>query len=630
VKFWNTPLLLCLLTATLSAQNSTGWVVIPVSEYGTLRGRAFPAAREPEAPSLEAILTRVDYDLRINGDLAAGRASLTVDVLKDGWVRLPIPDGLLVRDAKMEGHAASLLPGEGGRQLTAVLQKRGRSVLLLDVALPVVTSAAEEKLSLPASTSGVTRAAVVLPRQGVEIQVSGGILSSKSESAPETHWVAYGSDGAPLAFTWRRKTEDHRITLPLRLRGTLTELVGLGDDASSVYAQVDLEVAQGAAAQVKMELPDAVTVNQVLGATVADWEAKGGQLTVKFLEPEEHAARFMIAGEARLPRDGAVEIPLLRLRDTERESGGVAIEVVGAGELKDLKPEGLERVDASELGQLVSSRQSPSLMAFRFRPSATPRSLAVSVARYEQQAVLTANIEEARYRVLMTLEGKTLVHARYAIRNSQRNFVRVKLPEGAAMWNASLSGRPVLPGLAADGGLLFPVEKARAGEEAPAFAIEILYVLRGDVWSEKGRASLLLPALDVPVSRTGLMLYYPPVFRVNAEPGSFRVKPFEEATSNALSGEAAAGGAEESAPAHSAQNDLLQQFNSNAAQAATQALVDKFKSRSDGRNAAGTQAAGVAFPAVGPTMFLASELTEENQGPTIVLSYQKEKKGGVQ
>jgi hypothetical protein len=77
--------------------HSPGWVVLPVEEYRTLHARAYPTEREPEPPPVEATLTRVDYDLRVYGELASGRASLTVDVLKDGWVRVPVPGGLLVR-----------------------------------------------------------------------------------------------------------------------------------------------------------------------------------------------------------------------------------------------------------------------------------------------------------------------------------------------------------------------------------------------------------------------------------------------------------------------------------------------------------------------------------------------------
>src|SRR5579862_1288245 len=118
-------LLLCVFCATTaSAQTAThapGWVVITIGDYRSLHAKAYPPDREPEGPPVDATLTRVDYDLRIDGDLASGRASLTVDVLKDGWVRVPIPAGLLVREAKLDGKLVSLVPSTAGRgnQLSA-------------------------------------------------------------------------------------------------------------------------------------------------------------------------------------------------------------------------------------------------------------------------------------------------------------------------------------------------------------------------------------------------------------------------------------------------------------------------------------------------------------------------------
>src|SRR5215469_14123433 len=128
-----------------ASASSPGWVVIPVSEYESLRARAFPGEHDPEAPPVEATLTRVDYDLQVNasGDLASGRASLTVDVIKDGWVRVAIPAGLLVREARLDGKLVSLVPhtgGKGGEHLSAVLDRPGRAVLQLDIALPVASS----------------------------------------------------------------------------------------------------------------------------------------------------------------------------------------------------------------------------------------------------------------------------------------------------------------------------------------------------------------------------------------------------------------------------------------------------------------------------------------------------------
>jgi hypothetical protein len=630
------------------AAHSPGWVVLPVDEYRTLHARAYPIERDPEPPPVEATLTRVDYDLRIDGELASGRATLTVDVLKDGWVRVPVPAGLLVREARLDGKLVSLVPGassKAGSQLSALLSHSGRAVLLLDIAIPVASSTGEESITLPSTASGVTRASVQLPRQGVDVRLTGGLLSEKSESAAESKWIAYGRGNEPLTFAWRRKTEDHRATQPLRMRGSLTQLLGLGEDSTSINAEVNLEVTQGAARVAKIQIPDRVTINQVLGAMVADWEVKASELTVTFLEPVEQTARFVVTGETRSPREGEIDISLLRLLNVERETGGVAVEVLGAGEIKDLKFEGLESADATDLGEMVSNRQSPSLAAFRFRTgdSKLTRSLSLNVARYTPQAVLMANVSEARYQVLISNEGKTLVQARYAVRNNQRNFLKITLPADATLWSASLAAKAVRPGQSPDGSLLLPLDKARAGEEAPEFAVEVVYLSRGTAWNDKGQFKLALPILDLPVSRTGLLVYHPPLFKVTPEPGAFRMQPYENPISAALNppvtysvtgagvgpGVGGAVSALSGAPAPpSSDMDAKDETKSKRSQAATEALLDKFRADSLTGKRAGILPIRVSFPAFGPSLYLVSELTGENQAPSAGLTYQHEKKAG--
>ena len=614
-----------------------GWVVIPVEEYRVLRAKAYPVEHDPEPPPTDATLTRVDYDLHVAGDLAAGRASLTVDVLKDGWVRVPVPAGLLVREARLDGKQVSLVPGaqgKSGMHLSALLSHAGRFELLLDVDVPVASSAGEESISLPSTESGVTRATVLLPRQGVDLRIGGGLLSEKSETAGETKWLAYARGNEALTFTWRRKTEDHHVELPLRLRGSLTQLTSLAEDSTSIYAEANFEIVQGAAREVRIQLPDKITINQVSGAMVADWEMKNGELAVTFLEPVDHNARFVINGEARLPKDGIIDIPLLRLLNTERDTGGVAVEILGAGEIKDQKAQGLEEADATDLGEAVANRQSQGLVAFRARSgkAGATRSLSVNVARYDQQAVLMANIEEARYQVLMSADGKELVQARYAVRNNQRNFVKVTLPAGAVVWSVLLAGRPVRPGQSPDGSLLLPLEKSRGGDDAPAFSVEILYLAKAAVWNEKGQEKLTLPALDLPISRTGLLLYYPPLFRVSAEPGTFRTQEYVNPVSAALEPASTAfsyavGGPKEF--------DRLEQFaklqsnDEKEKKDATRALLDTFKAKSLAGKVTGILPINVAFPAFGPSIFLVSELTSENQSSAAQFNFQRDKKAGV-
>jgi hypothetical protein len=620
------------LTADLS--HSPGWVVIPVDEYQSLRARAYPTERTPEPPPVDATLTRVDYDLHIAGELATGRASLTVDVLKDGWVRVPIPPGLLVREARLDGKLVSLVsgtPGKGGNQPAAVLAHAGRAVLLLDIALPISASAGEERIALPSTSSGVTRASVQLPRQGVDVRLTGGLLAEKTETATESKWLAYARGEEPLTFTWHRKMEDHHVTLPLRQRGSLTQLTSLGEDATSLYAEVNLEVTQGAAKEARIQLPENITINQVSGAMVADWEVKAGELAVTFLEPVEQSARFVITGESKTPRDGHIEIALLRLLNAEHDAGGVAVEVLGAGEIKDLKSQGLENADATDLGDYVAGRQSPSMVAFRFRSgdAKASRSLAVDVARYAQQAVLMANVEEARYRVLLSKEGKTLVEAQYAIRNNSRNFLKITLPSGAAIWSASLAGKPVRPGQAPDGSLLLPLEKARAGEEAPVFVVEIFYLVRESAWAEKGKATLALPALDLPVSRTGVLLYHPPLYKLASEPGAFRMETYESPASSVFRAfDVGSGSLVEYEYGRNSGSVVDVVTKNGSQQSTTQTLVDNFKAKTLGGRGAKVLPIRPAFPAFGPSLFFVSELTAENHAPSLELSYQRDKKDG--
>ena len=87
------PASLCLLllvflnvvptSAQTASSTSPGWVVLPVNEYTALKRAASTTEPEPLPPPVEATLSHVDYDLKIDGDLASGEARLTVDVIRN-------------------------------------------------------------------------------------------------------------------------------------------------------------------------------------------------------------------------------------------------------------------------------------------------------------------------------------------------------------------------------------------------------------------------------------------------------------------------------------------------------------------------------------------------------------------
>ena len=627
LRFSSIILMVLLSAVCSSAQTATptadGWVVLPVSEYTALKRAAAPADPEPAAPPVEATLSRIDYDLKVDGDLASGEARLRVDVIKNGWVRVAMPDGLMVREAQLDGRPVNLAmktTDKGPGRADLLLSKTGRSLLTLKIVAPVTTVAGTDILHLPVSNSAVSHATVELTRQGIDVRITGGLLLEHSEFATGSRWVANGRGGEPLTFAWRRRIDDARANQPLRLRGSITQLVGLGEDATQVNAEVQVEVVQGLANDVRVQLPEQLTVNQVSGAMVADWDVSNNELKVSFIEPVQNTARFTLTGELRMPRAGKLDIPLIRIPNAERETGGVAVEVLGAGEIKERRPNGLEDAEAGELGQLISSRQSPSLIAFRLQPSdgKSIRSLSLEVARYTPQAVLTANIEEAEYNTLIAADGKMLVQSRFAVRNNQRNFLKLTLPSTAVLWSASVAGRPIRPGRAPDGSLLLPLEKTRSGEEAPAFIVEVSYLDRTASWTDKGRSRVSLVAVDLPISKSQLLLHHSPLFRLTPAPGNFRIAPYTPPESSALRSQPSATSTEQ----QRAEGEIP------ADQAETKQLVAKLRDTKRGARPSRNLPLRVAFPRLGPSIFLISELTSENQTPAVEFDFQRNRKRG--
>lgn len=602
----------CLFTASIASAGQApapadGWVVLPVEDYRALRAKAYPVDPAPPPPPVEAAVTRIDYDLAVRDDAVAGTAALTVDVFKDGWVRIGIPAGLLVGDARVDGRPVAVVDQPSPHVL---LSKRGRSTLTLQIVLPLRAMGAAESVVIPPAEAATTAVTLTMPRVGVDVSVANAWLASTSEAGGTTRWIAHASGDQPVSLTWRRRADDRRASQPLKIRGAVTHLVGLGEELTQVTASVRVDVLSGLMRDVVLAIPATLQVSRVSGPTVGDWEASAGLLRVTLLDPVAGATTFSVAGEVRGAAEGAVDVPIMRLRDADREGGGVAVEVLGAGEIIARQPQGLEPADPLDLGGVVSGREAPSMVAYRFAPVAgtAPRGLSVNVARYQSQAAMVANVDEARYQVLATEDGKCLVRARYAVRNNRRGLLSVALPAGATLWSTSVARRVIRPGRSPEGAVLVPLERGRGAEDLPPFVVEIAYAVRTSALADRGTMSLPLPAIDLPISRTGVVLYHSPRYRMAAVTGSFRFEPFSEPLAAVLRED---GPPPSPPPAAAPAKDPV-------------AAQEAFKSRA-GESRPGILPLDIAFPEVGEVAYLVAELTPETQTATLGLQYERER-----
>jgi hypothetical protein len=200
------------------------------------------------------------------------------------------------------------------------------------------------------------------------------------------------------------------------------------------------------------------------------------------------------------------------------------------------------------------------------------------------------------------------------VRNNQRAFLAVRLPPGATLWSAAVAGRPLRPGLDQNGAVLLTLQKGRAGEDAPAFAVELTYVQRGEAWTDKGRGQLTLPAVDLPAARSAISLRHSPRFDVAPLAGAFRLEtdtgPFT-ATLNDV------------APTLM-ERDGSARGDAPAAMAGARTAGAETTPAAVGRLFSGPMPVAVNFPEFGRALFLAAELTAELQAPSVEFTYKRE------
>ena len=528
-----------------------GWVALTIADYLKLRDQANPRPAPPPPPPARATVSETAYDLIAGDGLATGTAELAIDVLDDGWVDVPLPASLFVRAARLGGRplpitdgrqAAGASPGtspgsgagSGSRRI--LLSRRGRSLVTLDVAVPIAETAGNEYIQLPPATGGLVRVTLTVPRADVAIVASGGTIIERRGEPSARRVIAHAALGQALGLSWSRQRATNGPALPVRLRGQLQHVVGLGEETALVTARVTVEVLRGGASAFTLRVPDGLVVNQVQGAHVADWDVQGAALTITLLDRVDRQVAVIVSGEFRPPASGRIEVPLLHLADAERESGAVAVEVLGAGEVTKHEARGLDPTDPTDLGDLLSGRVSPAIVAFRYRgdwPDAE-RALALTLTRYAPQEVLLAAVDEARYRAIVSEDGKALVEGRLAVRNNQRSFLALTLPGGATLWSVAVDGRPVRPGTGPKGSVLVPLPKRRGGSDAARVIVGLMYADTAAAWGPSGEWRLTLPAIDLPVQQMGLTVKHSPRYRLTPLPSDFHAQANEPPLSDVL------------------------------------------------------------------------------------------------
>ena len=309
-----------------------------------------------------------------------------------------------------------------------------------------------------------------------------------------------------------------RAVAPERKQGKfdaqVDTLISIGDVTMKGSATVEINVKSGAILALVLRLPRDVNVLGVTGPSIRSHEVRSGDdlqsIDIDFTQEMEGQFRLEVNYE-RIMSDSEREsrVPTVSVADAEVEHGRIAVEALSAAEVRATAADQLSSLDVNELPQqLVLKTTNPILLAYKYVHAEPPYRLALKITRHREIDVQVAAIEKAHYSTLYTRDGLAVSTARFFVRNSRRQFLRLELPPESQIWSVFVDGKAEKPAEAEapnDGSAVL----IKMINSATGFPVEIIYATEVAPMVFMGSVHGRLPTPDMVVTHTRWDVYLP-------------------------------------------------------------------------------------------------------------------------
>lgn len=473
--------------------------------------------KDPEAAPREHALSAARYKGRVileGGEpkSAVFTGTFKVDVLKkEGWVRVPLlPTSVAVTSAKIGGVEAPVVV-DGG-YYTLITDKKGAFDVTIEFATSVFTSEGSSGFSFQLVPSGAADVELAVPAsEELDFKVANAKLQSdKVVGGDRVVSASLPSTGA-LSVSWQREIPEAVKEDP-RLYAEVYTLVGVGDGLLTATSTIHHTILFAGVDNLKVQLPEGMTLLDVKGSGVRDWTVKDRELSVLLNYAAEGAYPLTLEMERPLAAGGQtatapIPVPL----GVERAKGWVGVEARGNLEIDGGDVKGATPVDVRALpAAILGITGNPVLLGYKYL-AGTP-AVPLVVSEHDDVDVLVTLLDQAVATTMWTVDGRRLTSVRYQVRNNRRQFLRLELPGGAELWSASVGGRAVQPAKAGDGKVMIPLVRSQStGGSLAAFEVEVVYVEQGTKPDSTGKGSFTaqLPKPDAPTTWVGWTVYAP-------------------------------------------------------------------------------------------------------------------------
>ena len=459
------------------------------------------------------------YEAELEEDIANIKGAINFEVFSKGRTKIPLVSSTNVGLIEVSvNRGASFVIAEGNKYYL-VIDKPGRYKLDIEYLIKVKRERERGpgQFRFEVLPAPISEFEMAVNEKDVDIFVEPSIkVEVKKEEDKTTAWAIMPKTNS-IQVRWTKALPKEDITpveVEPKVYSTIYTFASIGEGLLRCDSSIAYSVLQSEISGVRLVLPDDASVLEVNGRDLRDWkvskEGSNQNVDVYFKFGVKGNYNLSVAYERAIGEGSVVaQIPRIKTLGVEREKGFIGIASATNVELKVDASENATAIDVKELPTAIWSRTANHiLLAFKYLNGTYD--IQIEVIRHEEVPVLIAAVDLANYVSLNTKDGKRLTKAVYHIRNNVKQFLRLRLPQGAVLWSASVSNKPVKPARDKKGYILIPLEKSQLrGESLTQFPVEVVYLERGSKMGVSGSLKAELPRVDIPTSELYWSLYLP-------------------------------------------------------------------------------------------------------------------------
>jgi hypothetical protein len=476
-------------------------VFIPYEQFQALweAARSRRQQTPDNAPPLPAVITEIDSVAVAGKDVMEVTAKLQIELLANGWQRVPLRlQDAAIRTALIGGEPARIVLGKNGYDLLirrdpakstndeagaggdAAAQQSSRIELTLVYAKAIQKTPGHNSVSVQAPRAPVNRWRILIPEDGVKIDVQPLIAATESPTAgdpgdeppQETVLLAFVGSADHVRIAWNPRAEG-ASGLAALLAVDANQQVHIEEGVIRTHCVLNYRIRRAELSELEIQVPTDHKVAGVFDQNIRQWEVKGDgdiqRIIIQLFEPAREQQQVTIDLEKFVTDElSDVVIPRIAASNVGRQQGTVLVSLTSALRSKATTTEGLVQLDTNEIPSAQRKRD----WAYSYRYSALPFTLSFSLDKIEPRITVDELTEIYLESNRMLVDWTMLMH----IEKAGVFQVRVDLPAGYQL--RRIEGRECANAQA------LPIDSSRVdGQEtdSPTLVINLTRKAIGDV-----------------------------------------------------------------------------------------------------------------------------------------------------